>query len=205
MIDNTIEQIKEHVEQINELLGIEVNDSTLNTPLRVSKMWVNELFRHRNNYHIDELNASMKVFDNVDDIHEMVIMSDIDFHSTCEHHWLPFSGVMKVGYTPSDTIIGLSKIPRAVKYFSMKPQLQERLVQEIGNYLVDLLSPINLYIEAVATHDCVMCRGIESASSTNTIFKYEAMKEDTSPLGMNPYLEFNLRGGESSGKVKEEV
>ena len=97
---------------------------------------------------------------------------DIDFHSVCEHHWLPFSGKVTIGYVPNLKVVGLSKIPRVVKYFSQKPQLQEQLTNEIGEYLADLIHPLALYVVAEATHQCVACRGAESDCSTHTMFRY---------------------------------
>lgn len=169
MIDNKVEEIKEHVEAIMKILEIPITESNKNTPLRVAKMWCNELFENRNNAHMEELKSRMKVFPN--EYHsEMVIVKDIPFNSTCEHHWLPFSGIVTVGYVPSDNVIGLSKIPRVVKYFSRKPQLQEQLTTEIGEFLLDLLKPHALFVEVEATHQCVKCRGAESDCSTKTYF-----------------------------------
>lgn len=171
MIDNKVEEIKNHIEAISKILGFEKTDSNENTPLRVAKMYCNELFKNRNNNNIEELNAQMKLFNytpcgNV----QPITMRDIEFHSTCEHHWLPFMGVAEVSYIPSEKIIGLSKIPRVVKYFSQKPQLQEKLTNEIGEYLFNLLKPQWISVKLTATHTCVMCRGAESNCSTETIY-----------------------------------
>lgn len=170
MIDNKVEQIKEHIEEIMKILEIPVTESNRNTPLRVSKMWCNELFVNRNNRNMEELNSTMKTFPN-EYQSEMVIVRDIPFNSICEHHWLPFSGKVTIGYVPNDKVAGLSKLPRVVKYFSKKPQLQEQLTTEIGEYLFDLLEPHALFVEVEAEHQCVKCRGAESDCSTHTNFK----------------------------------
>ena len=170
MIDNKVEQIKEHIEEIMKILEIPVTESNKNTPLRVAKMWCNELFLNRNNNNLEELKSRMKTFPNEYES-DMVIVKDIDFDSICEHHWLPFSGKVTVGYVPSSTVIGLSKIPRVVRYFSKKPQLQEQLTTEIGEFLYNLLEPHALFVEVEATHQCVKCRGAESNCSTRTYYK----------------------------------
>jgi len=117
VIDNKVESIKDHIAAIMEILEIPETDSNRNTPLRVAKMWCNELFANRNDAHMAELKATMKTFPNLYDS-GMVIVRDIPFNSICEHHWLPFSGVVTVGYVPSITIVCLSKISRVVRYFS---------------------------------------------------------------------------------------
>lgn len=177
MIDNKVEAIKEHVEAIMKILDIPITESNKNTPLRVAKMWCNELFENRNDDNLKELNARMKVFPN-EYGDELIVMKDIEFNSTCEHHWLPFSGKVTVGYVPSDSVVGLSKIPRVVKYFSKKPQLQEQLTEEIGDYLFGLLDPLALYVKVEATHQCVKCRGAESDCSTITFFKRGELVKD---------------------------
>ena len=172
MIDNKVEEIKKHIEAIADILGIEKNASNENTPLRVAKMYCNELFKNRNGANLEELNSRMKVFPNDDCIESPVTVKDIEFYSTCEHHWLPFMGTVSVTYVPDVSIIGLSKIPRVVKYFSQRPQLQERLTNDIGKYLVGLLQPKYLKVEVNATHTCVMCRGAESKCETATTYEF---------------------------------
>ena len=169
MIDNKVEEIKEHIEKIMEILEIPITESNKNTPLRVAKMWCNELFVNRNYRNIEDLKDRMKTFPN-EYGSEMVIVKDIDFDSICEHHWLPFSGKVTVGYVPNEVVIGLSKIPRVVKYFSKKPQLQEQLTTEIGEFLYGLLDPKAIFVEVEATHQCVKCRGAESDCSTKTYY-----------------------------------
>jgi len=171
MIDNKVEEIKKRVEEIMDILGIEKTASNENTPLRVAKMYCNELFKNRNGANLEELNSRMKVFPN-EGVTTPITVSDIEFSSTCEHHWLPFMGSVSVTYVPNMSIVGLSKIPRVVKYFSQRPQLQERLTQDIGVYLVKLLQPKSLTVVVNATHACVMCRGAESKCNTTTYYEY---------------------------------
>ena len=178
LIGITIEEVEEkereiagHIKAISDLLCIETTESNVDTPERIAKMYSRELFKHRNNYDISVLDAQIKLFDNPNykgKVLSPVVMKDISFSSTCEHHWLPFMGVAKVTYIPKKKIIGLSKIPRVVKFFSQKPQLQERLTQEICDYLYNVLNPIMVKVELTATHCCVMCRGAESDCITET-------------------------------------
>jgi len=168
--ETKISEIEEHLKAISDILGIEETESNKDTPSRIARMWVNELFEN-NKKSLWELDKAMTLFPNNDtDSEEMIVMKDIRFNSMCEHHWMPFFGTVNVGYIPDKTIIGLSKIPRVVRFFSRKPQLQENLTKEIGEYLVDILNPKELYVIMEATHTCVMCRGAESECTTKTKF-----------------------------------
>lgn len=162
--------VKEHIEEVMKILELPITESNKDTPNRVAKMWCNELFQNRNNLNIEELKSSMTAFPNEYES-EMVIVKDIPFNSICEHHWLPFSGTVTVGYVPRDTVIGLSKIPRVVRYFSKKPQLQEQFTTEIGEFLSDILNPHAIFVEVEAKHQCIACRGAESDCSTKTFYK----------------------------------
>ena len=168
--EERIKKIEEHIKEISSLLGIEVTESNQDTPHRVAKMYVKEVFQNEGK-DLFNLDMQMKLFNNVGTT-TPVVVKDIPFHSMCEHHWLPFMGTVSVSYTPDKKIIGLSKIPRVVKFFSKKPQLQERLTNEIGKFLVELLKPKFLRVSMTATHTCVLCRGAESPSETETEFIY---------------------------------
>lgn len=169
-----VKEIAGHISAISSLLGFPVTESNKDTPLRVAKMYCNELFRNRNNRHLNELNAKMKVFPAEN--HNPVSV-EVPVNSSCEHHWLPFMGNVVVTYVPKDKIIGLSKIPRVVDYFSKKPQLQERLTTEIGEYLVSVIDPEYLSVRMVATHTCVSIRGAKSPCKTTTVYEYGGENE----------------------------
>lgn len=166
-----IEEIAVHISAISSLLGIEVTDSNKDTPVRVAKMYCNELFKSRNNEGKEELDSKMAVFPA--ESNDPVTV-EVPFYSICEHHWLPFFGTVSVTYVPDKTIVGLSKIPRVIEYFSKKPQLQERFTTEIGEYLVSVIDPKYLSVRVVAEHTCVSMRGAKSPCKTSTIFEYEA-------------------------------
>lgn len=164
--------IAQNVKNIMGILGIEMNESTEGTPMRVAKMFKNELFSSLNG--TEELDKKMKLFKAPTDSKEMIIVKDIPFYSTCEHHFMPFFGKVAIGYVPNENIIGLSKIPRVVKHFSKKPQVQERLGEEIKNYLVNILNPKYLVVKIYdTTHTCCTVRGIESEGVTNTLHVFE--------------------------------
>ena len=99
--------------------------------------------------------------------HHTYLAGDILVHN-CEHHWLPFSGKVTVAYVPDKKVIGLSKIPRVVKYFSKQPTLQEKLGKDVGDYLFKTIQPLMLIVVINSTHSCVKCRGAESDCETDT-------------------------------------
>ncbi len=166
-----LEEISNHMAHILDLLEVPFSQSTEDTPRRIAKLYVNEVFANRNNYNIEEeLNSKMKFFETVSDSNELIIVKDIPFYSMCEHHFMPFNGKITIGYVPNDRIVGLSKLPRVVKYFSKKPQLQERLVEEIAQYLFEALNAKAVFVLATDTvHTCVSARGIEADSNTDTL------------------------------------
>ncbi|HEY8912776.1 GTP cyclohydrolase I FolE [Lacisediminihabitans sp.] len=109
---------------------------------------------------------------------ELVLLRDIEFRSICEHHLLPFSGVAHVAYLPRTRIIGLGRIPRVVETLAARPQLQERLTEEIADALQAGLDPRGVLVVLTATHGCVSDRGVRQAkSSTVTMTTRGMLKE----------------------------
>ncbi len=96
---------------------------------------------------------------------EMVVIRDIEFFSTCEHHLLPFFGRMHVAYLPKDKVIGLSKIPRIVDMFARRLQLQERLTEQVAQAIAEVISPRGVGVLCEAQHFCMMMRGVEKQHS----------------------------------------
>jgi GTP cyclohydrolase I len=99
------------------------------------------------------------------DYNEMVIVSDIDFYSLCEHHLLPFFGKCHVAYIPNGKVVGLSKIPRLVDIFARRLQVQERLTSQIAHTLRDKIQPLGVAVVTEATHLCMAMRGVEKQNS----------------------------------------
>jgi GTP cyclohydrolase I len=101
----------------------------------------------------------------VEEYDEMVVVKDIDFASTCEHHLLPFIGKAHIAYMPHRKIVGLSKIPRLVEMFSRRLQVQERLTTQIASTLNDALQPRGVAVVMEAVHLCMLVRGVEKQNS----------------------------------------
>ena len=111
------------------------------------------------------------------DYSEMVVVKDISFHSLCEHHLLPFAGTAAVAYIPSGRVIGLSKIPRVVDMYARRLQIQERLTQEIADFLMEQLAPKGVGVVVEATHLCASMRGVRKPGHTTTTSAVRGMFE----------------------------
>jgi GTP cyclohydrolase I len=133
------------------------------TPARVHRMYA-ELTA---GYHVDlERLLNGAVFDV--DYSEMVVVRDIPFYSLCEHHLLPFFGNAAVAYIPSGRVIGLSKIPRVVETFARRLQVQERLTQQVADFLMERLAPQGVGVVLEATHLCAVMRGVRKPGTVMT-------------------------------------
>ena len=104
-------------------------------------------------------------FPNDEGYDELVLVRDIPFHSLCQHHLLPFSGVAHVGYLPGERILGLSKLARVVEHFARGLQVQERLTKQVGDWLVDRLAPKGVGVVLEAEHLCMSLRGVQAVGS----------------------------------------
>ena len=131
------------------------------TPERVARMY-EELTA---GYHVDPVKLVNDAIFDVD-YSEMVLVKDIDFHSLCEHHLLPFFGKAHVAYIPDNKVIGLSKIPRIVDMFAHRLQVQERMTQQIADFLCEVLHPMGVAVVVEGAHMCSMMRGVKKANAT---------------------------------------
>lgn len=149
-----------------ETLGLDLNDDSLaETPHRIAKMYVHEIFAGLDYSSFPKLS----LIDNKMGADEMVKIREIDLTSTCEHHFVTIDGVAKVAYIPKDKIIGLSKINRIVRFFGQRPQVQERLTRQILVALQALLGTDDVAVSIDATHYCVKSRGVmDTNSQTST-------------------------------------
>jgi GTP cyclohydrolase I len=167
--DKKIEIIAKHFTGIMETLGLDLtNDSLKDTPKRIAKMYVNEIFSglQKENF------PKMTVIENEMDYDQMVVVQDIQVLSVCEHHFQTIDGFCTVAYIPNKKVLGLSKINRVVKYFSQRPQVQERLTKQIADCLQFVLGSDHVGVHMTAKHYCVIARGVEdghSATSTSDL------------------------------------
>lgn len=157
------QQIEGHMSEIMRLLNLDLKDDSLvETPKRVAKMYVDEIFSglDYNNF------PKITLIENKMDFDEMVTVRDITLTSVCEHHFVTIDGKATVAYIPKDKVIGLSKINRIVQFFSQRPQVQERLTQQILIALQTLLGTSNVAVSIDAVHYCVKARGVRDVSSS---------------------------------------
>lgn len=159
------EKIQHHMREILTLLELDLSDDSLEeTPQRIAKMYVDEIFSG-----LDYANfPKITVIANKMNVSEMVRVKDITVTSTCEHHLVTIDGRAAVAYIPRGKIIGLSKINRIVRFFAQRPQVQERMTQQILVALQTLLESDDVAVTIDATHYCVKSRGVMDATSVTT-------------------------------------
>ena len=154
--------------EIMQVMGLDLTDDSLKgTPKRVAKMYVEEIFSGLN-----PLNKpKIALFVNKYQYNQMLVEKNISFYSNCEHHFVPIYGKAHVAYVSSGKVIGLSKLNRIVQYFAKRPQVQERLTNQIANELAEILETNDVAVIIDAKHLCVSSRGIkDETSSTITAF-----------------------------------
>lgn len=141
-------------------LGVECDDeSTERTPRRMAEAYAALLTPRP---------FEMTTFPNEEGYDELVVVRSIPVHSVCEHHFLPFTGLAHVAYIPGERIVGLSKLARVVEMFARRPQVQERLTQQIANWLEAHLAPRGVGVVVVAEHSCMTLRGVQAAGATTS-------------------------------------
>jgi len=170
-----IDIIAEHFKMIMETIGLDLNDDSLaGTPKRVAKMFIKEKFKGLNKMN----KPSISLFDNTYQYSKMLIEKNIKVESTCEHHFLPITGMAHVAYISTGKVIGLSKINRIVDFYARRPQVQERLTRQIVEALKEALDSKDVIVAMEAKHHCVSSRGIEDPHSTTVTLEYSGEFED---------------------------
>ena len=161
LMDKT-EEFESAITKVLELIGEDPNrEGLLKTPLRVAKAWsfLTE------GYHQDPKEILNKaLFTTSND--EMVVVRDIEFYSTCEHHMLPIIGRAHVAYIPDGKVVGLSKIPRIVNVFARRLQIQEQMTEQIADAISQSINPKGVAVVLHARHMCMEMRGVEKINST---------------------------------------
>ena len=171
-----IKLIEEKVRDILEVLGMDLTDDSLKgTPLRVAKMYVNEVFGGLN----PEKKPIPSTFKNKFKYGEMLVEKNITLYSTCEHHLLPIIGLAHVAYISNGTVVGLSKINRVVNYYSKRPQVQERLTIQVVNELQKILNTDDVACVIDAKHLCINSRGIHDISSSTVTAEFGGKFKDS--------------------------
>ncbi|MFN8921886.1 MAG: GTP cyclohydrolase I FolE, partial [Sphingobacteriia bacterium] len=173
--EEKIELIAKNFRQIMLTLGLDLEDDSLKgTPMRVAKMYVEEIFSGLNPANLPKAT----LFENKYDYRQMLVEKNITVHSMCEHHFVPIVGYAHVAYISSGQVIGLSKINRIVRHFGRRPQVQERLTREIANHLRQVLNTEDVAVVIDAKHYCVAMRGIEDQASTTITAEYTGAFQD---------------------------
>jgi len=164
-----IQLIQKHFKDIMHIMGLDLSDDSLKeTPHRVAKMFVKEIFRGLNPANKPEAT----LFQNKYQYDEMLIEKNITLYSYCEHHFVPIVGKVHVAYISNGNVIGLSKINRLVQYYAKRPQVQERLTNQIAEGLKEVLQTNDVAIVIDAVHLCVTSRGINDTNSSTVTTYY---------------------------------
>ena len=170
--------IEDKFKEIMEIMGLDLTDDSLSgTPRRVAKMYIKEVFEGLN----PENKPLIKLFENKYKYGEMLVEKNITVNSHCEHHFVPIIGKAHVGYISNGHVIGLSKINRIVRYYSKRPQVQERLTEQIAEALKNILKTDDVAVAIDAHHMCMRMRSIRHArcSTITSHFSGDFKKNDS--------------------------
>ena len=164
-----VDTIANHFCSIMKILDLDLNDDSLkDTPRRVAKMYVEEIFEGLDNSKIPNITK----FENSFDYKGIILEKNISLFSLCEHHFVPIIGKAHIGYFANKKIVGLSKLNRIVNFFSKKPQVQEKLTVQIVDFLKKELETEDVACIIDAQHLCVSMRGIKDVNSWTTTAEY---------------------------------
>lgn len=164
MSENKIERIAFHIAEVMKVLDLDLRDAHLkDTPLRVARMYL-EIFGGLENGNEPQVTT----FPNDEEYSNMVMVKDIPFFSVCSHHLVPFFGKAHVAYIPGERIVGLSKLARIVEFYARRPQLQERLTEQVIGFIEEKIHPRGSMVVMEARHLCMEMRGVEKSAVTAT-------------------------------------
>ena len=164
-----IELIEKNFKEIMHILGLDLSDESLrDTPQRVAKMYVKEIFNGLN----PENKPQPTLFENKFKFNEMLVEKNITIYSYCEHHFVPIIGKAHIAYFPKNHVIGLSKLNRIAQYYAKRPQVQERLTMQIASELKETLQTDDVAVLIDADHLCVASRGVNDVNSSTITSSY---------------------------------
>jgi GTP cyclohydrolase I len=159
-----VPRIARHVAAMMKELNLDLDDPNfVGTPERVAKMYL-EMFHGL----VEGSQPKITTFPNDEGYHHMVIEREIPFYSMCAHHFVPFYGHAHISYIPEETIVGLSKLPRILEFYAKRPQLQERLTEQVAEFLWSKLQPLGVMVVIEARHLCVEMRGVRKPGAMTT-------------------------------------
>ena len=165
-----IELIEKNFKEIMNILGLDLSDESLkDTPGRVAKMYVKEVFSGLN----PDNKPQPTLFENKFKFNEMLVERNITIYSYCEHHFVPIIGKAHIAYFPKNHVIGLSKLNRIAQYYAKRPQVQERLTIQIANELKETLQTDDVAVIIDADHLCVASRGVNDVNSSTITSTYQ--------------------------------
>ena len=172
--------------EIMDVLGLDLNDDSLSgTPMRVAKMYIDEIFSGLNPAN----KPKIALFDNKYQYNQMLVEKNISFYSNCEHHFVPIIGKAHIAYISSGKVIGLSKLNRIVQYYAKRPQVQERLTNQIAKELEEALDTKDVAVIIDAKHLCVSSRGVQDdTSSTITSYYGGAFNDQAKITELQNYI-----------------
>ncbi|MFI5119065.1 MAG: GTP cyclohydrolase I FolE [Thermoanaerobaculia bacterium] len=189
LADPRVERIAGHVKEIIRILGLcpDQDPNLVNTDRRVARMYL-DIFSG-----LDEgTRPKLTTFPNEEHYTSMVMEKQIPFYSMCAHHFVPFYGHGHIAYIPNDKIVGLSKLPRLLEFFAKRPQVQERLTEQVAGVLEEELKPQGVMVVIEARHLCVEMRGVKKpgavtvTSALRGIFLQKAVREEFLDLLRRP-------------------
>jgi len=194
--EEKINRLEKNVFEMMHTLGMDMTDDSLkDTPNRVAKMWVKEIFVGLH----PENRTKISVFENKYKYGEMLIEKNIGVYSTCEHHLLPIIGKAHIAYISTGTVIGLSKLNRIVRHYAKRPQVQERMTKQIVEDLKQVLHTEDVACIIDAKHFCVITRGIEDVNSSTITAEFggkfknsEVKKEFLDLLNLKTEIDVNI-------------
>jgi GTP cyclohydrolase I len=173
--EGKINVIEKHFREIMKVLGLDLADDSLrDTPRRVAKMYVKEIFSGLN----PDNKPAITLFENKYGYDQIVLERNISVYSNCEHHFVPIVGQAHVAYINKGKVIGLSKLNRIVQYCSRRPQVQERLTMDIANMIKDALGTEDVAVLINASHHCVAARGVRDENSSMVTTCYSGRFEE---------------------------